>query len=131
MTVTTVDDEFPARRRRPFRHDETDELSTVLLIDTESTEPAVLRGATDFIARVRPAIICEVLAGRTEDALSDIINEIEYTAYALTDSGPEQRDEIVGDRSYQHRDWVFLPKEDPPPSLECFTATMRALAPDD
>lgn len=130
VKVTTLDDEFPeSRRGHPFRkHDRPDDGSTVLLIDTESTEPAVLRGGLDFIARVRPAIICEVLAGRTEDQLSDIIGRIGYVPYALTDDGPERRDELVGDPTYRHRDWVFLPGEAAEPSQGCFAATMQSLA---
>lgn len=127
VTVTTLDAEFPAPRRRDAlrRGSRPLDRPTVLLIDTESTEPAVLRGGLDFIARVRPAIICEVLAGRTEADLSEIIDRIGYRAYALTDEGPELRDKVIGDRSYQHRDWVFLPCEAPEPSPDCFAETLR------
>jgi FkbM family methyltransferase len=129
VRVTTLDAEFPAQRIRDRLRRDRHEADgpTVMLVDTESTEPAVLRGGLEFIARVRPAIICEVLAGRTENDLSDIIDQIDYHAYALTDEGPERRTEVVGDRSYQHRDWVFLPREAPAPSIECFAATMAAL----
>lgn len=130
VRVTTLDEEFPESRRwSPIRRsDRFDDESTVLLIDTESTEPAVLRGGFTFIDRVRPAIICEVLAGRTEDQLSDIIDQIGYRPYALTDEGPELRSEVVGDRTYQHRDWVFLPREAPEPAIECYRSTIGLLS---
>lgn len=126
VTVSTVDHEFPAGGRL-LRRDRVPPGATVLLIDTESTEPAVLRGGVEFIRRVRPAIICEVLAGRTETDLAAFMADVDYLPYALTDRGPERRAEIVGDRSYQHRDWVFLPNGTEPPDAACFETTMRAL----
>lgn len=131
VTVTTLDAEFPeASGRHPLDGNDLDpEPATVVLIDTESTEPAVLRGGLGFIARVRPAIICEVLAGRTEEQLSEIVTEIAYQPYALTDEGLERRDEVIGDRTYRHRDWVFLPREAPVPPRDCLATTVRALVP--
>ena len=127
VTVSTLDAEFPAAGGTDHRDDRFATEATVLLIDTESTEPAVLRGALGYIGRVRPAIICEVLAGRTEDDLSAIMHQIDYSAYALTDDGPELRAKVVGDRTYEHRDWVFLPSAAPAPDQACFAETMRIL----
>jgi FkbM family methyltransferase len=111
VPVATLDSEFPSPA--PIAGSSSvgagAEPATVLLIDTESTEPAVLRGGLRFIERVQPAIICEVLAGRTEDELSELVDRIGYASYALTDTGPVLRSEVVGDRTYQHRDWLFLP----------------------
>lgn len=120
VRVTTLDSMFPGSLR-PVD-------TTVLLVDTESTEPAVLRGGMEFIRRERPAIVCEVLAGRTEADLSAIIAELGYVAYALTDEGVERRDEVVGDRTYEHRDWLFLPDGAEPPPPTCFRSTMERLA---
>jgi len=86
---------------------------SVLKIDTESTEPDVLRGGMSLIARDRPWIICEVLAGRTEEQLMALMRPLGYHWYHITE---EERlapvDVIAGDRSYAYMNWLFAP--DPP-----------------
>jgi FkbM family methyltransferase len=132
VAVTTLDAEFPKPDRGRFSLPGRGprETPTVLLIDTESTEPSVLRGGLEFIERVQPAIICEVLAGRTEVDLSRIVEQIGYRSYALTDHGPELRTEVVGDVTYQHRDWLFLPRNAPEVERAQFEATFEILTPD-
>jgi FkbM family methyltransferase len=69
----------------------------LLKIDTENTEPQVLRGMLDTLARDRPSIVCEVLKGRgSEEALQDILSSFGYRYYLLTPNGPELRDRIEG-----------------------------------
>lgn len=86
--------------------------SFVVKIDTESTEPDVLEGAGEFVSTQRPYIICEVLAGRTEERLEAWVNEAGYHAFQITPQphwsggGP-----IEGDPTYEHRDWLFAPKK--------------------
>ena len=71
-------------------------------IDTESTEPQVLRGMTGTIRRDQPMIVCEVLMGRgSEGPIGDLVNELGYRAYLLTPSGPALRDRIEG-----HPEWL-------------------------
>ena len=66
-------------------------------IDTESTEPQVLRGMMETIRRDHPLIICEVLMGRgSEEFLQEIVDSIGYHAYLLTPGGPILRDRIEG-----------------------------------
>jgi FkbM family methyltransferase len=81
----------------------------VLVIDTESTEPDVLAGGDQLIATIRPHIICEVLAGRTEDRIQSFIERHEYHAYRLSSVGLHLEDKIFGDPTYQHRDWYLAP----------------------
>ncbi len=100
----------------------------VLLVDTETTEPDVLQGARELIERHRPAIVCEVLADRTEAPISRIVDEIGYDAWALTDEGIEPRREIRGDPHYRHRDWLFMPAGEAPP-VEAIRACLRILQP--
>ena len=101
VSVCTVDEVLGAEPGR-----------VLIKIDTESTEPDVLRGAERTLTTVRPCIICEVLAGRTEAALMELLRPHEYTFYHLTtDMRWTPRDQIEGDRTYQFRDWLFLPAE--------------------
>ena len=82
----------------------------VLKIDTEATEPDVLRGAVELLASTRPWIVCEVLAGRTEEALMDVLRPFAYHWFHITDGGPlAPTDVIAGDPTYRHLDWLFAP----------------------
>lgn len=84
---------------------------TIMKIDTESTEPSVLRGAHDLLTETRPVIICEVLPGWTENDLEDIFKRYGYTFYAVGTGGTlEERERIEGDKTYQFRDWLFAPE---------------------
>ena len=66
-------------------------------IDTESTEPQVLKGMLETIRRDQPFIICEVLKDRgSEQSLQDVVESIGYRAYLLTPDGPVFRDRIEG-----------------------------------
>jgi FkbM family methyltransferase len=74
----------------------------LLKVDTESTEPQVLRGMRGVLERDRPDIICEVLEGRgTEAGLEAVLAPLGYRYYLLTTHGPRQEDRIVG-----HPEWL-------------------------
>lgn len=103
------------------------ETRTVLLLDTESTEASVIRGGREFIRRTQPAIICEVLAGRSEPELAELLEELDYRPYRLTEDRIEAADEIVGDPTYAHRDWLFLPSGEQPPDSTAYAATVSSL----
>lgn len=109
VRVTTLDDDIlpSLPKMLPTR--------PILLVDTETTEPDVLVGAKQFIRTHRPAVICEVLADRTEVAIQDFVERSSYHAYSLTDAGPQLREEVVGDITYAHRDWLLWPSESSPP----------------
>ena len=82
----------------------------ILKVDTETTEPAVLRGAGDTVRRHRPWVFCEVLHGRVEAELTEVLGSWGYTWYHLTGPGPlEPRTEIVGDEEQKHYMWLFVP----------------------
>jgi FkbM family methyltransferase len=55
----------------------------LIKIDTETTEPAVLRGASKHVRETRPWIICEVLPRKTEHAVQQWSEEHGYNAYLL------------------------------------------------
>jgi FkbM family methyltransferase len=79
-------------------------------IDTESTEPQVLRGMASTLERDRPTIICEVLAGRgTEKPLQAFLDTLGYRYYLLTPEGPTYRKAIVGDPHWLN--YLFTPVE--------------------
>lgn len=83
----------------------------LLKVDTETTEPAVLRGAAHTIAEHRPWVFCEVLHGRGEDELTRAITDWGYNWYYLTGPGPlEKLDTIVGDAEHKHYMFLFTPE---------------------
>lgn len=88
----------------------TGRVPALLKIDTESTEPDVLRGAGSLLAEHRPWIVCEVLAGRTEADLEMLLEPLGYRWFQI---GPEvplpRRDHIVGDPDYRNLNWLFCP----------------------
>jgi len=71
-------------------------------IDTESTEPDVLEGLHETLARDRPWILCEVLKGRgAEERLGPILEPFGYRFYLLTPQGPVPKTRIEG-----HPQWL-------------------------
>ncbi|MEL7067975.1 MAG: FkbM family methyltransferase [Cyanobacteria bacterium J06581_3] len=89
---------------------ESHKLSSVDLIkiDTESTEPAVLQGATNTIERLRPTILCEVLHGLTEVDLHSCLDKSAYRYFWVTPEGLVEKQTIVGDRTYKHLNYLFV-----------------------
>lgn len=82
----------------------------LLKIDTEATEHLVLAGAIETLCRHRPAILCEVLHGRTEQFLQPLLEPLDYRFYQITDRGLELRATIVGDNAAPN--YLFLPEGD-------------------
>lgn len=66
-------------------------------IDTETTEPNVLRGMRRVIARDRPTFVCEVLRDRVDVAAIDAeLRPLGYQYFLLKPDGPERRQKIEG-----------------------------------
>jgi FkbM family methyltransferase len=83
----------------------------VMKVDTETTEPDVLAGAAATIAEHRPWILCEVLAGRGEDRLAEVVAPFGYHWFHVTSEVPyTERDTIEGDRTYEHLMYLFTPE---------------------
>jgi FkbM family methyltransferase len=80
-------------------------------IDTESTEPAVLRGMHRTIELWRPVIAIEVLHGRTETDLDRFLTEADYRALWLRRDGPVIVDAVIGDSAHTDLNYLFVPKE--------------------
>jgi len=80
--------------------------------DTESTEPAVLRGLHTTLVRDRPDVICEVLRGRTENELENILRPLGYRYFHITSTGLEAKQSIAGDAEYQRPNYLFTHRSD-------------------
>lgn len=118
VPVERLDDVVRRLDRRP----------TVLKIDTETTEPDVLAGAMDLLTGTRPWIICEVLVDRTEVALKNVLEPFGYHFHHLGPAEPiVETDHIVGDRTYEHRDWLFTPDPLPAAFAQHYHAWLEAI----
>jgi FkbM family methyltransferase len=98
VPVTTVDS-FLAERR----------LTGVDLVkmDTEGTEPQVLEGMAETLARDHPMIIAEVLGGRDKEApLRDLLGPLGYSMHIILPDGPRPRDEVDHDTG---GNFLFVP----------------------
>lgn len=100
VVTDTLDTRYPKNSPRP----------RLIKIDTESTEPLVLKGGNRLVAEERPWIICEVLAGRGEEQLTSFFESHKYHAFHLTGAPLATTSVIKGDPSYKHRDWLFAPE---------------------
>ena len=92
---------------------ETGDVPTIVKIDVETYEPAVLAGASDTLAAHRPHVIVEVLHRSNRDLgapIDEVFTDLGYFAYAL-DATPDwiPQDRIVGRRG-NARDWLLAPE---------------------
>jgi FkbM family methyltransferase len=118
VPVERLDDYIARTGRRP----------AVMKMDTETTEPDVLAGATETLESVRPWIICEVLASTTEVRLTELLGPAGYRFHHLGENGPIARETIAGDTTYRFRDWLFTPGPLPPAFAGHYAAWRRAIA---
>ena len=81
----------------------------LMKIDTESTEHLVLAGASQVIAKSKPAIICEVLAESDEAKLQRFFRLTDYRYFLITDEGLVEMQAIRGeDRSGHFKNYLFI-----------------------
>lgn len=71
----------------------------LIKIDTESTEPQVLAGMRETLARCRPTIICEVLSDKAGEKLEELLGPMGYQYFKLTSQGLQPESRIVSDNS--------------------------------
>ena len=94
----------------------------VLKLDTETTEPDVLRGATRVLA-TRPWIVCEAVPGRTEAALEELLLPLGYACFHIDGAVPLVRHVgLQGQTTREHLNWLFAPAE---PGPELWAAILR------
>ncbi len=86
----------------------------VLKIDTETTEPDVIRGGLRALDRHRPWLICEVLPKRGGDEqIEALLSPLGYRFYRLGDDvSHEPSEHLVGEQSQYN--WLFAPQEAEP-----------------
>lgn len=101
VTLSTVD-HFVAQAPR--------HVPAVLKIDTETTEPDVVRGALATLSEHRPWIVCEVLRDAPARMLTELLEPLGYSYARIT---PERRwpaaDRIAPDPGRQHHNWLISP----------------------
>lgn len=85
----------------------------LLKIDTETTEPAVLRGMRHTLGRDHPDIVCEVLPGLgTGPAIAPLLEPHGYRYYLLTPAGPKRVDQPGGDSRWFNYLFTHRPESD-------------------
>lgn len=84
----------------------------VLKIDTETTEPDVIRGAAKTIARLRPMIVVEVLpSGESAAFMNDFLRDSGYVAYHITSKATWRlRRAVDVAEAGEDRNWLFAPQ---------------------
>jgi hypothetical protein len=82
----------------------------LLKIDTETTEPDVVRGATQTLRRHRPWLVIEVLHGVREAELEETLGGAGYSWFMITDGPGQKAEKIVGDPTYRFRNWLLVPE---------------------
>lgn len=83
----------------------------LMKIDTEATEPQILEGAKELIARDRPMMICEVLHGYTERALQDLLDGMDYRYFWISSEGLVEKKQIEGDDTWRNLNYLFITEE--------------------
>ncbi|HUT09874.1 MAG TPA: FkbM family methyltransferase [Thermoguttaceae bacterium] len=83
----------------------------LLKIDTEATEHLVLEGGRKTIERDKPAIICEVLPGRTESQLHAVMDGLGFKYFWISGEGLVEKQKIVGDPTYKEANYLFITEE--------------------
>jgi len=82
----------------------------VAKLDVEGFEPHVLRGGRDFLGRVKPDMVCEVLmSADTGEAIWEVLGPLGYRAWLFTDAGLVARDALRATR--EGRDWLLSAEE--------------------
>ncbi|MDA0874727.1 MAG: FkbM family methyltransferase, partial [Bacteroidetes bacterium] len=83
---------------------------SLIKLDTEGTEDRVIQGAKETIRSHRPLILCEVLHGRIEAALDQLLDELDYAVFAVGTDGLIPIDSLERDR-LEGNDYLFCPAE--------------------
>lgn len=84
----------------------------LMKIDVEGAEEQVLRGARRIIDEHRPAIICEVLHGIGDPAaLTGLLAGSGYRHFLMTGDGLIEHEQLTGDPTYFHKNYLLIPDE--------------------
>ena len=80
----------------------------LIKIDTEMTEPSVLRGGINVIDQSKPFIICEVLDDASSSALTELLVPLGYRFFHIGATGLRETKVIAHDPTYQHANYLFV-----------------------
>lgn len=84
---------------------------SILKIDTEKTEAAVLRGARRLLEARRTWLLLEILVGQ-ERGLESLLEPLGYSCYQVThERALVKRRELFADRTNTYRNWLFVPRD--------------------
>jgi FkbM family methyltransferase len=83
----------------------------LIKVDTETTEPQVLRGAQATLREHRPVIICEVLPFGKEPLLHAVLDPLDYRYFWVKAGRLLPRTTIVGDPTLANMNYLFVPQE--------------------
>jgi FkbM family methyltransferase len=89
---------------------------SVVKIDVEGAELAVLEGGRSLLSRVRPVVIFEhvgsasALYGASAEAPWDLLSGLGYDVYSATGIGPFSRSEFAGATDLVN--WIAVPRND-------------------
>jgi hypothetical protein len=101
-TENLVSDSVPIITLDSFVKENNIKYVDLMKIDTESTEPDVIKGMYETLQRDQPTIFCEVLKGRgSEKPLEELMHALGYRFYLLTPEGPIEQKHVEG-----HHEWL-------------------------
>lgn len=85
----------------------------LIKIDTETTEPSVLRGMRRVLSRDHPTITCEVLRNRVDAAAIEAeLRPLGYRFFLLTPGGPVAQESIEGHPEFLNYLFTTNPQRD-------------------
>jgi FkbM family methyltransferase len=82
----------------------------LIKIDVEGAESLVLEGARATLDRWHPSLIIEVLEGRDNAGVDDLLRSLHYDFFWLTGDGPLPREGLVPDPTRRERNYLCLPR---------------------
>ncbi|MEM7359292.1 MAG: FkbM family methyltransferase [Pseudomonadota bacterium] len=80
----------------------------LIKIDTEMTEPVVLKGGSKVIERDKPYIICEVLDEQSSAELCNILHPMGFRFFHIVEARLCEKVSIQHDPSYQYANYLFI-----------------------
>jgi len=107
---------------------------TIVKIDVETHEPAVIIGALKMIARAKPILACEFLPKVNIAQLATALASLDRLGYKFLHMRPETPweaksiPEVAGDLRHNGRDWLLVPEELPANFYERREAWKAALS---
>jgi hypothetical protein len=80
----------------------------LIKIDTEMTEPAVLRGGKNIIDKSKPFIICEVLDDASSMALTAMLLPLGYRFFHIAGKGLRETKVVEHDPIFEYANFLFV-----------------------